>query len=226
MPKTDISYQAVFFDFDGVILDSVNVKTEAFAAMFEQYGEEVVTRVVDYHLENGGVSRFEKFKFYYEKILDTELTEKTLMQLGDDFSRLVLDKVLLAPFIKGAGETLRLLKAKNIPAYVASGTPDEEIKYIVKEKGLSDFFQGVHGSPRLKQKIIERIISEKGYSPSLCLFIGDAMTDYSAANITGVPFLGIVPEDKPSPFPEGTTITPEVNIYDQRQLYFPPRCLI
>jgi beta-phosphoglucomutase-like phosphatase (HAD superfamily) len=31
-------YQAIFFDFDGVILDSVHVKTEAFAAMFRKYG--------------------------------------------------------------------------------------------------------------------------------------------------------------------------------------------
>ena len=212
MSKTDISYQAVFFDFDGVILDSVNVKTNAFAAMFEQYGDKVVRQVVDYHLENGGVSRFEKFKFYYEKILNTELTEEILIKLGEDFSRLALDKVLHAPFIKGAKETLRLLKEKNIPAYVASGTPDEEIKYIISEKGLSHFFQEVHGSPRLKQEIIAQILNEKGYSPSLCLFIGDAMTDYSAATITGVQFLGIVPRDELSPFPEGTTVTQEVNI--------------
>ena len=31
-------WQAVFFDFDGVILDSVDVKTQAFAAMFRAYG--------------------------------------------------------------------------------------------------------------------------------------------------------------------------------------------
>jgi beta-phosphoglucomutase-like phosphatase (HAD superfamily) len=34
-------YQAIFFDFDGVILDSVHVKTEAFAAMFRKYGPEI-----------------------------------------------------------------------------------------------------------------------------------------------------------------------------------------
>ena len=39
-------WEAVFFDFDGVILDSVDVKTQAFADMFRQYGPEVERAVV------------------------------------------------------------------------------------------------------------------------------------------------------------------------------------
>ena len=60
----------VFFDFDGVILDSVDVKTKAFGKMFEAYGSDVQKEVVQYHLENCGVSRFEKFRYYYENILE------------------------------------------------------------------------------------------------------------------------------------------------------------
>ncbi|MGB9498885.1 MAG: hypothetical protein ACKVE4_03865 [Dissulfuribacterales bacterium] len=60
-----MDWQAIFFDFDGVIFDSVNVKTDAFANMFEVYGAEVRDAVVKYHLDNGGVSRMEKFKYYY-----------------------------------------------------------------------------------------------------------------------------------------------------------------
>ena len=48
--------QAILFDFDGVIADSVHVKTEAFAKIYEPYGKEVVNRVVTHHIANGGVS--------------------------------------------------------------------------------------------------------------------------------------------------------------------------
>ena len=36
--------KAVIFDFDGVILDSVNVKTKAFGSMYSKYGSEVEKR--------------------------------------------------------------------------------------------------------------------------------------------------------------------------------------
>ena len=54
------------FDFDGVIAESVSAKTDAFREMYLPYGEEIANQVVDYHINHGGVSRFEKFK-YWEK---------------------------------------------------------------------------------------------------------------------------------------------------------------
>ena len=64
-----MNWNAVFFDFDGVIPDSVYVKTKPFAKIFRHYGPEVEQAVVDHHLANGGVSRFEKFEYYYTHIL-------------------------------------------------------------------------------------------------------------------------------------------------------------
>ena len=57
----------IFFDFDGVIAESVNAKTEAFREMYIEHGTEIANKVVDYHINHGGVSRFEKFKYYYGK---------------------------------------------------------------------------------------------------------------------------------------------------------------
>ena len=54
--------KTIFFDFDGVILNSVNVKTEAFRDMYKQYGDDIAQKVVNHHLANGGVSIFEKFR--------------------------------------------------------------------------------------------------------------------------------------------------------------------
>ena len=199
-------YQAVFFDFDGVILDSVDVKTRAFETMFEVYGPEVQQQVVQYHLSNGGVSRFDKFRYYYENILNIKINEHEVQDLSKKFAELVVRGVIDSPFIKGAYETLNLLKERSIPSFVVSGTPHDEINFIVKEKGLSDYFEEVHGSPRKKWEINLEIIERRGYNPVKCIFIGDAMSDYEAARKTGMQFLGIVPNESNSPFPKGTRV--------------------
>lgn len=206
-------WQAVFFDFDGVILDSVQVKTKAFARMFRQYGPDIEQAVVAYHLDHGGVSRFEKFKYYYNHLLFLPVEEKELEEMGKEFSRLALDEVMAAPFIPGALETLQRLFVERIPAYVVSGTPEGELSHIVAEKGLNCYFHEIHGAPRKKAEILLAIIEKYSYVPRQCLFVGDAMTDYEAAVATGTHFIGIVSDGHPSPFP-ATTMTSSNIIID------------
>lgn len=205
-------WPAVFFDFDGVILDSVDVKTQAFAAMFRKYGPEVEKAVIKYHLENGGVSRFKKFEHYYRYILGKTVSTSQLNHLGNKFTRIALDGVLSAPFIDGAIETLILLKKNKVPAFVVSGTPHDEIKLIVKKRKLNSYFQEVHGSPRKKQEILEDIAKRHGLNLPDCLFIGDAKTDYEAAKVSKTCFLGIVKNSESSPFTPDTNISTKVEV--------------
>lgn len=207
-----MNWEAIFFDFDGVILNSVDVKTKAFAKMFREYGPEVEKKVVEYHLNNGGVSRFDKFRYYYEEILNKPVNEETIKSLSEHFSYLVMDGVLASPFVSGAKETLEVLRENDMFAYVVSGTPDREIRLIVERKGLSKYFKEVHGSPRKKQEICQEIINRENYNSQNCLFIGDAMSDYEAAQKNGICFLGIVREGKVSPFPNGTPISSTVTV--------------
>ena len=207
-----MNWEAVFFDFDGVILDSVDVKTRAFVKMFRHYGPEVEKAVVDYHLANGGVSRFKKFEYYYKNLLQKPITQDILEALGREFNQLAMEGVLAAPFIDGALETLKQLKQQGIPAFVASGTPDEEIKAIVEKRYLALYFLEVHGSPRTKQEIVMDIAGRYGYQLGKCLFIGDATTDYEAARICGTMFLGIVKDEEKSPFPKGTFVNTKVAV--------------
>ena len=196
-----INWQAVFWDFDGVVLDSVNVKTKAFARMFSKYGHEIEQLVVDYHLAHGGVSRHEKFKYYYEQLLNRPVSTQELEMLGTEFSGLVLDEVLAAPFIPGALDTLQFLLREGIPCYVVSGTPEEEVRHIVAARELTRFFVEVYGAPRKKYDIVAGILDQAGYEPVKCLFLGDAMTDFEAAEKAGTQFIGIVSDVSLSPFP-------------------------
>jgi len=213
MLKEDVvNWEAVFFDFDGVILDSVDVKTKAFAKMFREYGLEVERKVVEYHLNNGGVSRFDKFRYYYDEILNKPINKETIKRLSEEFSDLVVDGVLASPFMPCAKETLEVLRKNNISAYIVSGTPDNEIKLIVDRKGLNNFFKEVYGSPRKKWEICQEIITKENYNPQNCLFIGDAMSDYEAAQKNSIHFLGITKADEGSPFPDGTAVSSVVTL--------------
>lgn len=184
--------KAVVFDFDGVLVESVDVKTNAFATLFQDEGEEVARKVVAYHLDHGGISRFEKFRYYYAHFLKRPLTAEKERELADRFAALVLDAVIRSPYVPGALDSLRLLHGRKIPLYVASGTPEGELRHIVKERGIGHFFEGVFGAPRTKGDILAAILKERGISPSEAVMVGDAMTDYDAALETGVQFIGRV----------------------------------
>jgi phosphoglycolate phosphatase-like HAD superfamily hydrolase len=204
--------EAVFFDFDGVICDSVNIKTEAFAEMYSKFGPEIVEKVIDYHINNNGISRYEKFQYWENTFFGKYLSEDELKEKGRVFSELVVDKIITAHYINGVLETLNLLKSKNIPTYIISGTPDNEIKMIIEKKGLSKYFRDVHGSPKSKSEIVDMILSSNRFSPKDCLFIGDAMSDFLAAKEFDIPFLGVLHDYNMSIFPVNTNITSKIDI--------------
>lgn len=204
------NYDAIFWDFDGVICDSVNIKTEAFSDMFEQYGTEIQKKVVDFHLQNGGVSRFEKFRHFYENFLNQSITQSQIDNLAKDFSDLVMSKVLASDYIDGAIETLEKFHEKNTPMFVISGTPDDEIKNIVKERNLSKYFLDVKGSPKKKIELVKEIFDISNYNNKNCIFIGDALSDYDCAIHYGMDFLGIKIPSCKTQFPENTKVQSKV----------------
>jgi phosphoglycolate phosphatase-like HAD superfamily hydrolase len=192
-----VHYEAFFFDFDGVLADSVEVKTRAFARLFEPHGPEVVARVVAHHRHHGGMTRVDKFRHYYHEYLGKSLSKKEIADLCQRFSEFVVDKVVAAPEINGADEFLQRWCGR-LACFVISATPDEEIKEIVKRRGMEGYFKEVLGAPADKKKNLETLLAKYNLNPSRCCFFGDAESDYLAAHSCGVDFFGIVPgEDAP-----------------------------
>jgi HAD superfamily hydrolase (TIGR01549 family) len=180
--------RAIVFDFDGVLVESVDVKTRAYALLFQNEGEEVVQKVVDYHLKNGGVSRFEKIRFCYSDILYRSLSEERFQELCTQFSHLVVDEVVASSWVDGAKEFL--IKNKNKYTFIIiSGTPEAELKKIVRRRKMAHFFNSVRGSPKNKVTLLGEVMDEYHLKPEEMMFIGDAETDRNAARETGVPFI-------------------------------------
>jgi HAD superfamily hydrolase (TIGR01549 family) len=180
--------KAVIFDFDGVLAESVDIKTEAFAKLFEPEGPEAVDAVVRYHLEHGGVSRFEKFRYMYREVLKRPLPEGEFDSLCRKFEQLVLEGVIAAPEVNGATECLKGLKGKA-KLFIVSGTPVGEIRLIAKARKIEHFFDGIYGSPEGKAELIRKVLGAEGLDPGEVVFVGDSMTDYEAAMETGTGFI-------------------------------------
>jgi len=185
------SKKLLVFDFDGVLADSVEVKTDAFSALYEPYGSEVAAEVVNHHRNNGGMSRFEKFKHYHKEFLNKNIDENKIASLSEEFSSLVVEKVISTKEILGAGEFLKRFCTKEKLCTVNSATPLNEIKAIVKARGLSHFFQGVYGSPNSKQDNLVEIRNAFDVDMKAGVFFGDAQSDFNAAKAMGMDFIGV-----------------------------------
>lgn len=179
-------YSAYIFDFDGVIKDSVKVKSEAFVQLYASEGKEFQRKVEEYHLTNGGISRYVKFKVWNEW-LGRSTSEDAIEELAKNFAQLVISNVVASPFINGAMDALKSASA-NALTFLATGTPDDEINQILSQLSLVELFHEVHGSSRKKTTIVNDILKRFDLTPSEVLFIGDAQTDYNAALDTGLDF--------------------------------------
>ena len=170
----------IFFDFDGVIAESVSAKTEAFREMYLPYGIDIANQVVDYHIQFGGVSRFEKFKHWEKHFFNKTISEERVAKLANQFSKLVIDKVINSEEVPGALNFIKKYSNK-LNFWIITGTPTTEIKVIAKERGLDNYFKGIHGSPNNKCYWTEYLINSYKLIRQETLFLGDTSTDYDAA---------------------------------------------
>ncbi|MCG8617521.1 MAG: HAD-IA family hydrolase [Desulfobacterales bacterium] len=188
--QTIQSIQALFFDFDGVLVDSIRTKKRAFEILFKDFSDEIVNAVVLHHALHGGISRVEKIRHAHENIIKDPLTEKEVMEWADRYSDLVVQDVIRAAWIKGAKDFLDAYASKQ-PVFMISGTPEPELKYIVAQRKIGHYFKEVLGSPVKKPEHIRKLLEKYSLAPKQCVFIGDALTDYNAALETGLQFIGI-----------------------------------
>lgn len=186
-------YKCMFFDFDGVVLESGDIKTKAFIELYA--GRGIEEEVKAHHLANQGISRFDKFKWIAENLLNESYTEEKGRELGERFSLLVRNKVIQAPFVRGFMELIKSLMEHDVYCVIASGTPQTELDIIVSERQLNRCFKEVHGSPKKKEGIIEDVVNRLGFLKEECLFFGDASTDYEAAEAAGVDFYARLTEE-------------------------------
>lgn len=202
-------FDALVFDFDGVLVESTDIKTMAFAALYEHHGQAIVEQVTSYHAKHAGISRFKKFKYFQENLLGLPYTEKKGNFLSNQFSKLVVNAVVDSSFVIGAKEFLEA-HMNTIPMFIASGTPNDELHEIVKRRNMLKYFVSIFGSPSTKGEIIKRIVKRHSFDPSRVLMIGDALADLQGARESGAGFIGRI-SGEDNPFPPEVDVIPDLN---------------
>lgn len=180
--------KAIAFDFDGVLVESTGVKTDAYARIFKNEDKEKVAQIVNYHLKFEGISRFEKFKVIYRDILKRSLCGEEFESLCLRFSRLVMDGVIASPWVEGAEGFLDKNKARY-KYFIISGTPQEELREIVSLRGRENDFDEILGSPDNKEVLLNVVMAKYHLQPHELVFVGDAESDFVASQKTGVRFI-------------------------------------
>ena len=171
------TYTAVFWDFDGVIKDSVRVKEDAFIDLFEPTTREQEIAIRMHHRSNGGLSRFKKFPIYSEIVGNTSFDPEVYDR---SFSRRCVEEVVKSPGISGVENILSGVRT-NYWA-VISATPETEIKHIIKELSLQACFDDVKGSPKSKvENCVELFRNNEFDKSGKYLVLGDARSDLEMA---------------------------------------------
>ncbi len=187
-PKDIFQKKAFIFDFDGVIVHSIEVKTKAFVSLYEIYGKTIVKKVVKHHELNGGMSRTEKFKFYHKHYLNKVLNEEEINSMEKKFSKIVIRKVIEAEYLNGVLNFIKNLNKKKL-LFISTGTPESEIKIILKEKNIYHYFDGIYGSPNSKVHHINSIQKKFKLNNDELIFFGDSSVDFKSAKIMNIEFI-------------------------------------
>jgi phosphoglycolate phosphatase-like HAD superfamily hydrolase len=182
-----MKYETIIFDCDGVLLDSNRIKTEAFYEIALPYGEQNARLLTDYHINHGGISRFEKFKYFLNSILQKEVHEELLNNLLEQFGTTVKKKLIACPLTDNF-HTFFSDSTINAEFFVVSGGMQEEIRTVFREKQIDHFFINIYGSPDNKATILSRELSNKKvHLPAL--FVGDSKYDYDVSSKLGLDFI-------------------------------------
>lgn len=201
--------KAVLLDFDGVIVDSVAIKARGFHYAYPEATPDQIAAIDTYQHAHGGVSRREKFRHFEKALFGREPTTETIELLSDRFRAAVLDKVMGCAYIAGAEDFLAATSDKT-KLHLISGTPQDELRDIVRERGLEGHFREVIGAPTLKQAAFAQLLEADGHAPGETVAVGDSTTEYDAACALGIPFVAIVAEGETSPFPAGVPTLPDL----------------
>ena len=180
-------YRYLFWDFDGVIKDSVLIKGKMFSTLFSSYGHDISSAIDRHHLENGGMSRFEKIPLYMSWAgLDASAKEISIFL--NKLSNTTINNVVNSAWIPGVEDYLRQ-NPFNQTFFLVSATPQEELNDIIILLDLKKVFKSIYGSPMDKTTIIKKLIIKHGIENAESILIGDSKVDYVAAKNNNINFL-------------------------------------
>ena len=180
--------KTIFWDFDGVILDSMKVRDWGFEEIFKTFKNPEIKKLLKFHRDNGGLSRYVKIRYFFEKILNKSTNDKEIQNYANAFS-LLMKKELVNPnnLIE---DSLNFVKNnyKNYNFHIVSGSDQNELRFLCKKLKINKYFKSINGSPTSKDFLIKFVLENFEYSIKNSCLIGDSINDYEAAKANKIIF--------------------------------------
>ncbi len=185
-----INKKNIFWDFDGVIMDSMPVRNRGFELVLKEFPNEQVELLMQFHLKNGGLSRYVKFRHFFEEIRGEKITEEEIKEWAQKFSG-IMRKELVQPALL-IEDSLNFIKGnyKKFNMHVVSGSDGEELRYLCEKLEISLYFISINGSPVPKKELVHKLLITHNYTAQDTILIGDSINDYDAAEINDIDFCG------------------------------------
>lgn len=187
--------KVIFFDFDGVILDSMPIRDYGFRKIFENYPTNLVEELISYHHLNGGLSRFNKIKYFYNKCLKQEISDEKIEAYASIFSKIMKQELINKKYL--ISQTVDFIERyhKKMIFHIVSGSEQKELRFLCEQLGISKYFESIEGSPTHKNDLVKNIILTKNYDKNEAILIGDSINDYNAASVNKIGFFGFNNEE-------------------------------
>ena len=183
------NYKTLVFDCDGVVLNSNKIKTHAFYEGVKHFGHQQAQALVDYHITNGGISRYVKFEYFINQILLQPFDAILYQDLLKRYSKGLKNGLMNCEIVEGLDHLK--MQSPNANWLIVSGGNQEELRDVFYQRNLEKYFDGgIFGSPDTKDIILAREL-KNGNIKRPALFFGDSKYDSQAAKTAALDFVFI-----------------------------------
>ena len=171
----------VLWDFNGTLLDDLDVSVAAVSDMLASRGRAPMTRSRYYELMEMPIIR------YYEKLFD--LSRDPFEILSREFVEGYARHFELARLAPGAREAVERFAARGCRQIVLSSFEQGRLCAILRQFGLADAFEAMLGADNIRSESkIGRArdwLQNSGAQPGQILVIGDLIHDWEVAQALG-----------------------------------------
>ena len=182
--------KTILWDFDGVILDSMKIKGEGFVELFSNYDKKYTDELYRYHFEHGGISRFDKIRYFFNGILHVDIDDKSVLSLADSFATIIGKRLYNRSNL--IADSLKFIEKnyQNYEFHIVSGAEHNELNRLCHFFELENYFITINGSPKHKDLLIKELMIAYNYNKDETILIGDALSDLLAARKNSIGFYG------------------------------------
>jgi phosphoglycolate phosphatase len=191
-----MSIKVVVFDFDGTLVESNQIKYDAYYRILPSADEwkQVINRVVARIFEKSRYTIIEEI--LREKgcgLQSDEALAAEVYRLGQKYGEKVFYEVKRCPARPSAENLLRELH-KVCRLYLSSISPEKQLRELVAHRGWTGYFEDVFGFPREKSDTLNMILDKEDIRPADLLVVGDGESDKVSARKMGCRFFEVRPE--------------------------------